>query len=62
MAFGPGGNLYFQDNGIDGEGDGREPLSVDELNVIVAGDLGVTVPPWRRPGRHVFRKSRRRPS
>jgi hypothetical protein len=42
MAFDPGGNLYLQDNGIDGVG--HDSLSADELNRIAAEDLGVTVP------------------
>ena len=34
------GNLYFQDNGIDGFTDANEPESADELNVIAAADIG----------------------
>jgi glucose/arabinose dehydrogenase len=37
------GDLYFQDNGIDGLVDPNEPLSADELNVIRAADIGVGV-------------------
>jgi glucose/arabinose dehydrogenase len=39
------GDLYFTDNGIDGLVDDTEPLSVDELNVIPAADIGVGEPP-----------------
>ena len=42
MAFDAAGNLYLQDNGIDGTG--HTSLSADELNRIAAADLGVTVP------------------
>ncbi|PYU97382.1 MAG: hypothetical protein DMG26_21560 [Acidobacteria bacterium] len=34
------GDLYFQDNGIDGLVDANEPLSADELNFIARSDLG----------------------
>jgi glucose/arabinose dehydrogenase len=34
------GDLYFQDNGIDGLIDGNEPLSADELNRIIASEIG----------------------
>src|SRR6266498_1692258 len=34
------GDLYFQDNGIDGLVDANEPLSADELNFIARIDLG----------------------
>jgi len=37
------GDLYFADNGINMVGDENEALSADELNVIVAGDLGGVV-------------------
>ena len=41
MAFHPEtGDLYLQDNGIDGLGDPNEPFSADELNVLAAGDIG----------------------
>jgi len=41
FAFHPStGDLYFQDNGIDGLTDPNEPLSADELNVIRAADIG----------------------
>ncbi len=34
------GDLYFNDNGIDGLVDPNEPLSADELNVISAAEIG----------------------
>ncbi len=41
FAFHPAtGDLYFQDNGIDGLVDANEPLSADELNLIRAADIG----------------------
>lgn len=42
MTFDSSGNLYLQDNGIDGAG--HESLSADELNRIAAADLGTSVP------------------
>ena len=42
-AFHPAtGDLYFQDNGIDGLADPNEPLSADELNFIARTNLGGT--------------------
>lgn len=38
------GDLYFQDNGIDGLADGNEPLSADELNRIPAAAIGQSIP------------------
>jgi len=41
FAFHPAiGDLYFQDNGIDGLTDPNEPLSADELNFIARTNLG----------------------
>jgi glucose/arabinose dehydrogenase len=41
FAFHPvTGDLYFEDNGIDGLIDPNEPLSADELNVIPAAQVG----------------------
>jgi len=41
FAFHPvTGDLYFEDNGIDGLVDGNEPLSADELNWIPAAEIG----------------------
>lgn len=37
------GDLTFQDNGIDGPIDPNEPLSADELNRIIAADIGGAV-------------------
>src|SRR4030095_10544645 len=34
------GDLYFQDNGIDGLVDSNEPLSADELNFIARTNIG----------------------
>jgi glucose/arabinose dehydrogenase len=43
MAFHPTtGDLYFQDNGIDGAAD--EPTSVDEMNIIPAAQIGTSIP------------------
>lgn len=44
FAFHPvTGDLYFEDNGIDGLINGNEPTSADELNVIPAGAVGGSV-------------------
>src|ERR1041385_1479774 len=44
FAFHPKtGDLYFQDNGIDGLVDANEPLSADELNIIPAAQIGGAV-------------------
>src|SRR6266850_385327 len=52
MAFHPTtGDLYFEDNGIDGFQDPNEPLSADELNRIAAADLG------RQPVRNRLRSA-----
>jgi hypothetical protein len=41
IAVQPGtGDLYFEDNGIDGLVDADEPTSADEINKIAAGDIG----------------------
>lgn len=42
MTFDPAGNLYLQDNGLDGPGGAS--LSADELNMIPAADVGAVVP------------------
>lgn len=43
-AFQPDtGDLFFQDNGIDGLLNRGEPLSADELNVIPAAEIGGTI-------------------
>lgn len=50
MIFHPvTGDLYFEDNGIDGLLISDEPLSADELNRIAAGDIGASVPDFGFP-------------
>ena len=50
FAFHPTtGDLYFQDNGIDGLQDANEPTSADELNVIPVADIGTKVPDFGFP-------------
>ncbi len=51
FAFHPvTGDLYFEDNGIDGLVDPNEPLSADELNMIPAAQIGNgTVPDFGFP-------------
>jgi glucose/arabinose dehydrogenase len=51
FAFHPqSGDLYFEDNGIDGLVDANEPLSADELNMIPAVQIGNgTVPDFGFP-------------
>ncbi len=45
FAFHPTtGDLYFEDNGIDGLVDANEPTSADELNVLPAARIGGTGP------------------
>lgn len=45
FAFHPeSGDLYFEDNGIDGLVDANEPHSADELNVLPADRIGGTGP------------------
>jgi glucose/arabinose dehydrogenase len=54
MAFAPGsGNLYLQDNGIDGLVDPDEPLSVDEVNVIPSAQIGVSPPNFGFAGDYI---------
>lgn len=49
MIFSPDGNLYLQDNGIDGNP--REvSLSADELNRIRSQDIGQIIPNFGFPG------------
>ena len=44
FAFHPTtGDMYFEDNGIDGLQDANEPTSADELNVLPAADIGTKV-------------------
>jgi glucose/arabinose dehydrogenase len=41
IAFHPtSGDMYFQENGIDGGSESADPVSADEINVIPAGQLG----------------------
>jgi glucose/arabinose dehydrogenase len=54
MDFHPAtGDLYFEDNGIDGVPDRNEPLSADELNRIAAADLGVILPDFGFPNDYI---------
>ncbi len=54
MAFEPGtGDLFFEDNGIDGLVDGNEPLSADELNRIRADDIGGAVEDFGFPHNYI---------
>lgn len=51
IAFDPvTGDLVFQDNGIDTPSNRNEPLSADELNRIVLGDIGGAVEDFGFPG------------
>jgi glucose/arabinose dehydrogenase len=53
-AFDPvTGDLYLEDNGIDGLVDINEPLSADELNRIPAADIGGAVENFGFPNRYV---------
>jgi Bacterial Ig domain len=47
------GDLYFEDNGIDGLQTRDEPLSADELNRIAAADLGSIVPDFGFPNDYI---------
>lgn len=54
MRFHPvTGDLYFEDNGIDGLEDPNEPLSADELNRIPVDELGGTVEDFGFPAAYV---------
>ncbi len=54
IAFDPlTGDLVFQDNGIDTPGNRNEPLSADELNRIVLGDIGGAVEDFGFPGEFI---------
>jgi len=51
MVFHPAtGDLYLQDNGIDGLVDANEPHSADELNRIPREQIGVAIPDFGFPG------------
>src|SRR5947207_3113338 len=62
MAFHPTtGDLYFEDNGIDGFQDPNEPLSADEVNPIAAADLGrQPVPAFGFPNDYIDYHTRQR--
>jgi glucose/arabinose dehydrogenase len=47
------GDLYFEDNGIDGLQTRDEPLSADELNRIAAADLGRIMPNFGFPNDYI---------
>ncbi len=54
MAFHPvAGDLYLQDNGIDGLSNANEPHSADELNMIAASDVGDAIDDFGFPDRYV---------
>ncbi len=58
MAFHPEtGDLYIQDNGIDGLTDPNEPLSADELNIIPADSIGGSVEDFGFPNNYVAYRS-----
>src|SRR6266850_5710865 len=61
MAFHPtSGDLYFEDNGIDGLQTRDEPLSADELNRVVVADLGRIVPDFGFPNDYIDYHTRQR--
>ena len=47
------GDLYFEDNGIDGFVDGNEPTSADELNRIAFADIGGVIEDFGYPGNYI---------
>jgi hypothetical protein len=54
------GDLYFEDNGIDGLADADEPTSADEINRIAAADVGTGVFNFGFPNDYIeYRTSRR---
>lgn len=54
IAFDPSnGDLYFQDNGIDGLVNANEPFSADELNRIAVGDIGGAIEDFGFPDNYV---------
>ena len=59
FAFHPvTGDLYFEDNGIDGLVNANEPLSADELNWIPAAQIGIgTVPDFGFPTNYTAYRS-----
>ncbi|MEA2711199.1 MAG: hypothetical protein QOF78_3800 [Phycisphaerales bacterium] len=54
IAFHPtSGDLYFQENGIDGTVDPTEPTSADEINVIRANQIGASIPNFGFAGDYI---------
>jgi len=54
IAFHPTtGDLYFEDNGIDGLQDRSEASSADEINIIAKADLGAVVPDFGFPNDYI---------
>lgn len=53
MVFDSAGNLWFEDNGIDTEGNRGVSFSADELNRVGAEQIGVTVPDFGFAGTYV---------
>jgi glucose/arabinose dehydrogenase len=53
FTFNAAGDLYLQDNGIDGVQDANEPTSADELNVIRAADIGGAVEDFGFPDNYI---------
>ncbi len=54
MAFHPTtGDLYVQDNGIDGLVNSNEPLSADELNTISANNIGGAIEDFGFPDNYI---------
>ena len=51
------GDLYLEDNGIDGLIDREEPLSADELNRIPAADIGCAVEDFGFPDTYIEYRS-----
>ena len=47
------GDLYLQDNGIDGLGDPNEPFSADEINLIPASAIGGAIEDFGFPSSHI---------
>ena len=46
IAFHPvTGDMYFQENGIDGGSEAADPVSADEINIIPANEIGVGAVP-----------------
>ena len=53
------GDLYFEDNGIDGLVDANEPLSADELNMIPAAEIANrSVPDFGFPTNYIAYRTR----